>query len=128
MLALSNHGGGYFITGFDDKTLRPDIENIPQDVRTAFHIVKIQELITRFSSEPFEILVEFPEREDQLYPVIVVPPGAKTPVASKSHLQNPTGKENLISQDDVYVRSLNSNNTPGATKPKGKDWARIVDI
>jgi len=128
VLALRNHGGGYFIVGFDDKTLLPDIKNIPQDVRTAFHIDKIQGLITRFSSEPFEISVEFPEREDQLYPVIVVPPGVKSPVASKSHLPNPTGKESLISQDDVYVRSLNSNNTPSTTKAKGKDWARIVDI
>jgi hypothetical protein len=128
VLALRNHDGGYFIIGFDDETLQPYVENAPADVQAVFHIDKIQGLISSFSSEPFEISVEFSEREGQLYPVIVVPSGVKTPVASKSHLLNPKGKDNLISKDEIYVRSLNSNNTPSSTKAKGKDWARIVDI
>jgi hypothetical protein len=36
-LALRNRNGGYFVIGFDDKTLQPDIGNEPIDVRAAFH-------------------------------------------------------------------------------------------
>lgn len=86
VLALRNHGGGYLIIGFDNETLQPDVENVPADIRSVFHIDKIQGIVAHFSSEPFEVAVEFPEREGQVYPVIVVPPGVKTPVASKSDL------------------------------------------
>ncbi|MEO1147826.1 MAG: RNA-binding domain-containing protein [Cyanobacteria bacterium J06638_22] len=127
VLALRNHGGGYLVIGFDNKTLRPDVENVLADVQSAFHIDKIQGLISRFSSEPFEIVVEFPEREGQVYPVIVVPPGVKTPVASKSDLHNDDNKK-LISTDDVYVRSLQANNTPSTTKAGWKDWPTIVEV
>ena len=124
-LALRNHGGGYLVIGFDDKTLLPDKQNIPADVRSSFHTDKIQAVVSRFSSEPFEVFVEFPEREGQAHPVIVVPPGVKTPVASKSDLSK-DGKP-LIAQNDIYVRSLSSNNTPSTTKANWKDWPRIVE-
>jgi len=126
VLALRNHGGGYLVVGFDNETLQPDIKNTPADVRSAFHIDKIQGLISRFSSEPFEISVKFPEREGHVYPVIVVPPGVKTPVASKSDLCK--GDIKLISTGDVYVRSLRANNTPSTTKATWKDWPRIVEV
>ena len=126
VLALRNHGGGYLVIGFDNETLQPDIENRPPNVRSAFHIDRIQGLIARFSSEPFEVSVEFPEREGQVYPVIVVPPGVKTPVASKSYLYKDDKK--LISIDDVYVRSLRANNTASTTKATWKDWRHIVDV
>lgn len=126
VLALRNHGGGYLIVGFDNETLQPDVKNVLADVQSAFHVDKIQGLISRFSSEPFEIAVEFPEREGQIYPVIVVPPGVKTPVASKSDLRN--GNTKLISTDDVYVRSLRANNTPSTTKAGWKDWPTIVEV
>lgn len=104
VLALRNHGGGYLIIGFDNETLQPDVENVPVDVRSAFHMDKIQGLVSHFSSEPFEVAIEFPERGGQVYPVIVVPPGVKTPVASKSDLRLDDAR--LICKDDVYVRSL----------------------
>lgn len=61
-LALRNHGGGYLIIGFDNDTLSPDSENVPENVREKFHIDKIQGLISRFASEPFEVMVEFPKK------------------------------------------------------------------
>lgn len=125
-LALRNHGGGYLLIGFNNDTLEPDKDNVPQDVKMLFHIDKIQSLISRFASEPFEITVEFPEREGQLYPVIVVPPGVKTPVAAKSDLRS--GDKILISTDSVYIRSLRSNNTPSTTKATWKDWTRILEV
>lgn len=126
LLALRNHGGGYLIVGFDNASLQPDSENAPKDVNSLFHIDKIQGLISRFSSEPFEISVQYCDREGQAYPVIVVPPGVKTPVASKSDLRD--GDKKLISAGDVYVRSLMSNNIPSTTKASWNDWSNIVEI
>jgi hypothetical protein len=125
-LALRNHGGGYLVIGFDNKTLGPDKNNIPSDVRALFHIDKIQGLVSRFASEPFEVGVEFPERDGQPYPVIVIPPGVKTPVAARSELH--VGDRRLISTDSVYVRSLSANNTPSTTRAIWKDWPKIVEV
>jgi hypothetical protein len=125
-LALRNHGGGYIIIGFDNETLEPDKDNVPSDVRALFHIDKIQGLVSRFASEPFEVTVEFPERDSQLYPVVVVPPGVRTPVAAKSDLR--VGDRTLISTDSIYIRSLRANNTPSTTRATWKDWPRIVEV
>jgi len=125
-LALRNHGGGYFIIGFDDNTLEPDTENIPGNVKEKFHIDKIQGLVSRFASEPFEVRVEFPTREGQEYPVIIIPSDIRTPVASKSELDN-NGRK-LIKLDTVYVRSLRANNTPSTSQATWKDWPKIVEV
>src|SRR3972149_6345233 len=124
-LAIRNHGGGYIVIGFDNNTLEPD-SNPPSEVRTLFHIDKIQALISKFASEPFEVLVEFPERDAQIYPVIIIPSGVKTPVATRSELR--VDIHNFISTDTIYVRSLNSNNTPSTTRANWKDWNKIVEI
>lgn len=126
VLALRNHGGGYMLIGFNNETLEPDTQNIPPDVKGSFHIDKIQGLISKFASEPFEIAVEFPERTGQLYPVIIVPSGIKTPVAAKSDLHE-NGKKH-IAADTVFVRSLNSNNTPSTTRANWKDWPNITEV
>ena len=126
-LALRNYGGGYLAIGFDDATLKPDTNNVPRNVREDFHIDKIQALISKYASEPFEVSIEFPEREGQLYPVIVIPPGVKTPVAVKSDLRSDDGGA-LISVNDVYTRSLRANNTPSTTRPTWKDWPNILEV
>jgi hypothetical protein len=125
-LALRNHGGGYLVVGFDDATLEPDTDNIPEDARATFHIDTIQGLVTKYASEAFEVSVEFGERGGRLHPVIVVPTGIKTPVAAKADLFH--GRTKLIACDDIYVRSLNSNNTPSTTKATWKDWPKVVEV
>ena len=125
-LALRNYGGGSLVIGFDNATLEPDTNNVPQNVREDFHIDKIQALISKYASEPFEVSVEFPEREGQLYPVIIVPPGVKTPVAAKADLRSDDGRA-LISMNDVYIRSLRANNTPSTTKATWRDWPDILE-
>jgi hypothetical protein len=125
-LALRNHGGGYVVIGFDNKTLQPDQNNVPSDVRALFHIDKIQGLISKYASESFEVVVELPERDGQIYPVIVIPPGVKTPIATKSDLR--IGDRILISTDSVYIRSLNANNIPSTTRATWKDWTKIVEV
>ena len=125
-LALRNHGGGYLIVGFDNDTLKPEKYNLSSPVKSAFHIDKIQRLVSKYASEPFEVAVEFPERDGQIHPVIVIPPGVGTPVASRANLLSKSGK--LICVDDVYVRSLLSNNTPSSTKVGWKDWPKIMEV
>ena len=130
-LALRNCGGGDLVIGFDNDTREPDQNNVPPNVKTAFHIDIIQALISRYASEPFEVSVEFPGREGQPYPVITVPTGVQTPVAVKSDLwfENSNGEnQKLISVDDVYIRSLESNGTPSTTKARCKDWPKILDV
>ena len=128
VLALRNHGGGYLVIGFDNNTLTPDQENIPEKVKEKYHIDKIQGLISRFASEHFEIFLEFPERNKQEYPVLIVPPGVKTPVAAKSDLYCNDKDRYLIKNNMVYIRSLKSNNTPSSTQATWKDWPNIVEI
>ena len=125
--ALRNHGGGYFIVGFDDATLQPDQANVPPDVHGAFHLDIIQRLVAKYASEPFEITVAFPVRDGQAHPVIVVPPGVKTPVVVKSDLCAPAASSKLLSIDDVYVRTLRSNNTPSTAKAGWKDWPALME-
>lgn len=128
-LALRNHGGGFLLIGFDNDTLQPDTNNAPPDVEIIFHIDKIQGIVSKYASDPFEVSVEFGERDGQLYPVIVIPPGVKTPVASKSDLlaKNPNDKK-LVEADSIFVRSLRANNTPSTTRASWKDWPKIVEV
>jgi len=126
VLALRNHDGGFLIIGFNDKTLEPECDNVPDDVRAAFHTDVIQSLITKHSSDPFEIAVEFVSRGGLVHPVIVVPSGVRTPVAVKADLKN--GADFLIKADDVYVRTLIANNRVSSARAKWKDWGNLVEI
>ena len=116
------------IIGFDDKTMEPDRENMPSSVRKLFHSDTIQAIISKYSSEFFEIKLHFVEREGQEYPVIEIPPGIKTPVAAKSELCADGSKEALIKSNIVYVRSLSANNTPSTTQATWKDWEKLVEV
>jgi hypothetical protein len=126
-LALRNRNGGYLVIGFDDKTLQPDTANRPANVRTAFHLDKLQGLISRHSSEIFEIGVAFSQRDGVEHPVIVVPEGVRTPVASKADLKEPTG-EKLIQYGAIYFRTLSANGTVSTAVARAQDWADILDI
>src|SRR5689334_16511651 len=101
VLALRNRNGGYLVIGFDDKTLQPDINNRPADVKGTFHLDKVQGLISRYSYDLFEVGVAFPNINGNDYTVIVVPEGVRSPVAAKSDLFDATGKI-LIRNGDVY--------------------------
>lgn len=128
VLALRNYGGGYLVIGFDDSSKKPDFANTPQRVEELFNIDRIQGVISRFSSENFEVKVLFPRLNAQPYPVIAVPSGVRTPVASKSDLFCDNNSSKFISSGDVYVRTLNSNNTPSTSKAKWNDWPNIVEV
>jgi hypothetical protein len=125
-LALRNHGGGYMVIGFDNDTLKPLLDSAPSNARQIFHIDKIQGMVAKYSSDPFEVTVEFPKRDGQDFPVIIIPTGVKTPVAAKSDLSQ--NGNYLIRVDTVYVRSLSSNNTPSTTQAKSKDLNRLIEV
>jgi hypothetical protein len=125
-LALRNYNGGYFVIGFDDKTLQPDIGHEPKDVRAAFHIDKVQGLISRHASELFDVAVVFGQHGGREYPVIVVPEGVRSPVAAKADLLD--AKNALIRYGEVYFRTLSANGTPSTAPARPQDWPEIVEI
>jgi hypothetical protein len=124
-IALRNRDGGFIIIGFNDKTLEPERQGMPDDVRMEFHVDVIQGIVTKHSSEAFEIAVEFVEKDGIVHPVIVVPAGVKTPVAARADLKD--GNDFLIRADDVYVRTLSANNAVSSAKAKWKDWSNLIE-
>jgi hypothetical protein len=125
--ALRNRNGGFLVMGFDDKSLQPDSANRPDDSRTAFHIDAIQEIVTKYASERFEVKVAFGNREGNEYPVIMIPDGVTAPVANTRDLQDGDGAF-LLREGDVYCRTLGANGRPSSSKARPDDWREIVNI
>ena len=68
--------------------------------------------------------VHFPPRVGLEFPVIEIPSGIRTPVASKTDLLDANGVC-LIRKDAVFVRSLTSNGIASSTnQPKALLWRR----
>jgi len=126
VLALRNRNGGYFVVGFDDTTLAPDVANEPPNAKQLFHVDVIQGEISRYASDPFEIEIAWGERDGSQYPIIGVPSGVKVPVAAKRDLVD--GPRTAIKVGAVYFRSLASNGTASTTEARPSDWADIVEI
>ncbi|GAH02060.1 unnamed protein product, partial [marine sediment metagenome] len=87
----------------------------------------IQRMVSKYSSELFEVKVHFPIRDGIEFPVIEIGSGVKTPVATKRPLKNGKG-ELLFQENRVFIRSLESNNTPSTTEATWKDWPHIVEV
>ena len=124
--ALRNRNGGYFVVGFDNTTLTPDIHNEPNNSKRLFHVDIIQGIISKYASDPFEIEIAWGERDGRQYPVIVVPSGVKIPVATKRELS--IGSRATIKLGAIYFRSLASNGTPSTTEARPSDWTDIIEI
>lgn len=127
-IALRNQNGGCLVLGFRDDTGEPDLDNVPDDLATRYHVDIIQGAVSRYASEAFEVDIKYPERDGLDHPVICVPDGVRTPVAAKRDLKSDDGRSTLIKSNTVYVRSLNSNNTPSTTQATWKDWNSIAEI
>lgn len=124
-LALRNNNGGVMIIGFQDDGT-PDLGNAPADVEAAFHIDVIQGIVSKYASIPFDVDVQFGKKDSQLYPVISVPSGVRTPVTAKRDLGP---KEKFLVKDNaIYCRSLSSNNTVSSCEPRRGDWVRLLQI
>lgn len=126
ILALRNFNGGYFVVGFDDATLRPDLQNEPPNAQALFHVDAIQAIVSRFAHETFEIEVGWAELDGRKYPVIVVPPGVKQAVAAKRDLMD--GSRFALKNGSIYFRTLATNGTVSSAEAKPSDWGEIFDI
>lgn len=119
-IALYNANGGYFVIGFNDDGTPHEGEEKPSDVRSTYDQDKLQSFIVKFSTVPFQLLLEFPEVGGQEYPVIEVPSGVTTPAITKKSF----GK---IIADELYIRTVAAGQV-GSSKPKREDWDRIIRI
>ena len=124
-LAMRNNDGGYLLIGFNDADGSANVDDAPDNVEQLFHVDKIQGYISRYSSESFEISIHYPEINSKNFVVIEIPKGVRTPVATKSGLDD-SGTP-LIRVDKVFVRTLNANNTPSTAEAKWKDWPKITE-
>ncbi|QDU49995.1 AlbA family DNA-binding domain-containing protein [Gimesia panareensis] len=122
-IALRNNNGGILIVGFCDDG-SPDLDHLPKDPRKDYHADIIQGMVSKYSSELFEVVVGFINFQGMDYPIITVPSGVRTPVACKSDLKE--NGNNLLKKDAVYVRTLHSNNTVSSSEARYKDWERVV--
>jgi hypothetical protein len=128
LLALRNNDGGYLIIGIDDKTHSVDLKNsIPKNIQRTFHTDEMQAIVTKYASEPFPVTVDFINSATHTHPVVRVPSGSKTIVASKSGLQSDSGAA-LIKPNQVYVRTLRSNGTVSTSEAHYQDWDRLIEI
>ena len=125
LLALRNYNGGLIIIDFDDKTKDPASEAL-SDIRASYHSDTIQQLVSKYASDPFGVEVMFPQKDSGTYPVIQVPAGVQIPVAIKSDLKE--GKAFLLRAGDVMFRTLAANNTVSSAPARPADWSKIMDI
>jgi hypothetical protein len=124
-MALRNNNGGVLIIGFGNDG-KPDEHSVPSDVKEVFNNDCVQGIVGKFSSEPFPVEVQFGEKDGQVYPIISVPAGVRTPVVAKRDYGTP-GRL-LIKDHAVYVRSLSSNHTVSSSEARRGDWERLLQI
>jgi hypothetical protein len=79
-MASRNNNGGLLLLGFNNDGSVSQ-ENVPADVRAIYHVDAVQEIVSKYASEPFGISVEYVDRGSLQYPVIIVPCVVRTPVA-----------------------------------------------
>ncbi|MFV8601133.1 helix-turn-helix domain-containing protein [Ralstonia pseudosolanacearum] len=128
LIALRNNGGGRLVIGFDNETMMPVPDARPHLIRAAFVQDDIQALVSRFASEPFEVCVQYVDHEGEEFPVICVPAGVRTPVATKSELKDAGNQKVLVPIHAVFVRTLSSNNTVSTASAQWRDWNRVSEI
>lgn len=125
--ALRNFNGGVLIFGFDDKTGQRAPNPLP-DMRTKFNPDKIQEIVSKYASQPFAIEVAFPVRDGIEHPVIIVPEGVESPVAANRELPGAEPHKPLIKNHAVYFRTLRTGGRISSAEATASDWPAITKI
>jgi len=64
MIALRNNNGGRLIIGFNNDSMKAVMNGRPADVRETFGQDAIQALASKYSSDPFEVWVQYPKNDD----------------------------------------------------------------
>ncbi len=125
--AIRNRNGGFLVLGFNDQTLQPDPYSLGEAIGVAYHVDRIQGLISRYAFDPFPIQVAFGEREGQQHAIIAIPDGVQVPVLAKSALNGAGGKP-LIVEGALYFRTLSTNGTPSTAQIHPRDYRALLDI
>ena len=128
LFALRHHRhGGFLLIGFHDKTLEPiPFNGNTSKIRSIYHPENIQKLIFDYSYDPFEIHVQYEEREGQIHPIICVDEGVDRPVFTKKNIIG-DDRKCLLKKDSIYVRTLRSNGTVSSALVKHADWPDLID-
>jgi hypothetical protein len=129
-MALRNADGGFLVIGMNNDGSPDDRAYIP-DVRNVFHHDAVQEIVSKYASELFEITVHFTPFEGKERVIVEVPPGIRTPVICRNNLPKkttPNGHEagSLVGEGVVYVRTLAANGRPSTSPAKLADWPQIM--
>ena len=129
-MAMRNNNGGFLIIGIDDYGTccdRPD-----WDVRRRFNPDAVQEIVSKYCSERFEVTVHFVEREGVDRVMIEVPSGVRTPVICRANIPKAATDKHqagsLLSEGTVYVRTLASNGRPSSSAAVLSDWSRLMEF
>jgi len=121
IIALRNHGGGYLIIGFiNSNPPTPDPQR-PDSV-APFDNDFFNNTIKRYAEPSFHCsshIVEHPTTSE-LFPIVVVPGGATTPVRCKSSSPD-DGKSAKI--DTYYVRRPGPESAPPQS---GAEWDALI--
>jgi hypothetical protein len=131
-IALRNHNGGSIHIGYDDKTLKPDSSKHEGEaiIKNKYHPDVIQNLISEYVSEKFELKLNFVEdpSDGKKYPEFVIEGGVQNPVMTKGkEIKDNQGKI-LLKPNAVYVRTLESNGKVSSSEPQNnKDWRDLFD-
>ncbi|WP_152571099.1 helix-turn-helix domain-containing protein [Massilia sp. LC238] len=121
LLALRNHGGGYLVIGFIDGNPPVPDPNRPASLEN-FSTDLFNTIIKRYAEPTFHCMVHLVAHPvtGELYPVIVVPGGAKVPVRCKS--DSPDGGKSA-KLDSYYIRRPGPESSPPQT---GTDWDGLL--
>lgn len=125
--ALRNQNGGFLVIGVDNKTLQP----LPMptgfpSVRELFHPDLIQQTISKYASQSFELAVDFENLGGVDYPIVSVPGGIATPIACRADLKGADGQF-LLRENEVYVRTLESNGSISSARISWRDWPALIE-
>jgi hypothetical protein len=124
IFALRNQDGGYLVIGIDDAIRhhlppRPDFA-----IRELFHPDAIQHLVSKYASQSFEVVVDFPEVGSHEYPVVSIPGGVITPVACRADLR--LDDQWLLREGDIFVRTLAANGTISSARMSWRDLEALT--
>ena len=125
LIALVNFGGGQLVLGFKSdaqRNLVPADNEAPSDVRAAYPAERIQQIVSRYSTEPFEVTVEYVERPGTQirHPIINAPAGYPNVVFPKRG--SPDGTSLL--KGKLYTRLAG----PRSDAPQtSAEWSEFID-
>ncbi len=125
LMALRNFNGGYMVIGFSDD-MKPVKYDFANSIFDTFSKDSIQGVVSNYSSEPFEIDVYVRNWLNNDFVIIVVPSGVRVPVVCKRDLK--TDKGMLLKENQVYVRTLRSNDTPSSSTMTWKDLPDLLEV